>query len=348
MSTMVKQDITDRQEKILYSIIDSYLETAEPVGSRTLNKKYDLGVSPATIRNEMSDLEDLSLIMKAHSSSGRIPTDLAYRRYVDDLMNRINAKLDSTENQSLSTINYNQFIDADKIIVESARILSALTNYTCITMLRTSSNVHIEHIELLPINTNNYVMVMVYSTGSVGNHIIHSSVRHKEEDIKKINFHLRSLITKKEIDTLELHKGELLRKLKDYPYIRESILKVLQEEVKSFRELEFHTEGLTNIFDYPEYSDLNLIRQFIEFVENKKNIMDLFQEEDDYFYVKIGNENSVKILKDNTIIVSSYLLNERIKGKIALIAPKRMNYPKVIEAVMTISWKINHMINNRN
>ncbi len=346
--SLINQDLTDRQERILYSIIDSYLETAEPVGSRTLNKKYDLGVSPATIRNEMSDLEDLRLIMKAHSSSGRIPTDAAYRRYVDDLMNKINAKLDATENQSLSTTNYNQFIDADKIIVEAARILSSLTNYTCITMLRTSSDVHVEHIELLPINYNNFVMVVVYSTGDVGNHIIHSNSLLQDEDIRKINFHLRSLITKKEINEMDEYKNELVRKLNDYPFIRDSIIGVIEEEFNSFRELNFHTEGLTNIFDYPEYSDMNRLKEFIEFVENKENIMKLFLEEEDYFYVKIGKENFIDILKDNTVIVSSFLLNQRIKGKIALIAPKRMNYPKVIEVVMTISWKINHMINNRN
>lgn len=345
---LVKQDITDRQEKILYSIIDSYLDTAEPVGSRTLNKRYDLGVSPATIRNEMSDLEDLSLIMKAHSSSGRIPTDSAYRRYVDDLMNKINAKLDATENQSLSAINYNQFIDADKIIVEAARILSSLTNYTCITMIKMSSDVHVEHIELLPINHNNFVVVVVYSTGDVGNHIIHCRNILQEEDVKKINFHLRSLITKREINEIKTYKNELIRKLADYPFLIDSIIKVIEEEFNSFKELDFHTQGLTNIFDYPEYSDIKQLREFIEFTENKQNIMKLFQEEDAYFYVKIGKENSIDILKDNTVIVSTYLLNQRVKGKIALIAPKRMNYPKVIEAVMTISWKINHMINNRN
>lgn len=346
---MIKEDLTQRQEKILYSIIDSFVETAEPIGSRTLNKKYDFGVSPATIRNEMSDLEDLKLITKAHTSSGRIPTDLAYRRYVDEIMNKVNAKLDSNDNKSLQIIDYNKFINADKIILEAARISSSLTNYTCITMLKKSLDIQIKHIELLPLNEKNLVMVIVYNSGDVGNHIIRTKFLLKDEEIKKINFHLNIILKSKGVHQLKDLETEINEKMSIYPGVAESLKGILSAEVDSFRELEFHTEGLTNIFDYPEYFDINRIREFIEFTENKKNILNLFLEElDDYLYVKIGDENKISILKDNTIIVSTYLLNQRVKGKIALIAPKRMDYPKVIEAVMTISWKINHMINNRN
>ena len=345
---MKDQVLSDRQKKILYAIVDNHVSTAEPVGSRTLYKKYDLGVSPATIRNDMSDLEDMQFIHKAHSSSGRLPTDIAYRRFVDELIESMNNKLMNHSSKSLTMINYNRLIDTDKVIVEAARVLSSLTNYSCITMIRKSSETTIKQIELMPINRYNLVMVVVYSTGDVGNRIIQNNIELSEEDIRKVNFHMNSVLRNKKINEIQDFENELVNRLKEYSHICNEILFAFFDEMNNFRDLEFHKEGLSNIFNYPEYSSIDKIKEFLLFTDQKENLINLFEEDDNnYFYVKIGEENKSKILADNSVIVSTYLLNEKIRGKIALIAPKRMDYPKIIEAVMTISWKINHMINSR-
>lgn len=341
-------NLSERKEKILYAIIDSYLKLAEPSGSRIISKKYDIGVSPATIRNEMSDLEDMGLLLKSHISSGRIPSNLAYRYYVNNILHSYKRNMvNKNNNNSIEVINKNRYLNFEKIIKSSANVLSSLTDYLVISMLIKPIDALISHVELIPLDNNDYVLLTVYDSGDVNNSVINFDVNIKSEDLQKINFILNLILVGKNIQELDGTRKVLYERLSEYESIRGLIDYILENEIKKYNRYEISYDGISKIFDFPEYNNLEYAKKFIKFIENKHNIVKLLsRDNDDYIQVYIGNENNEALLKDSTLIVSNYYLDNNSSGKIAIIGPTRMEYDKTLQAMINLSWKINNLANN--
>ncbi|MDI6601692.1 MAG: heat-inducible transcriptional repressor HrcA [Thermoanaerobacteraceae bacterium] len=334
--------LTGRKRKILEAIIGDYITTAEPVGSRTLAKNYNLGISPATIRNEMADLEEMGYLEQPHTSAGRIPSDKGYRVYVDEILMNRHAVRSGGEFFYLKGLNSGGI---EKLLKEALKIISDLTEYTSIALTPHAAESTIKQLELLQFNENSVVVVLVTDSGTIKNTII------------KLN----SVISSKEIDILNLHLNRML-KGHSVEEINENIIKELKDSINlpvdikwlvcviknllvSETGTEVLVEGTTNFFKFPEYRDIDRVKTILSFIEDTRMILNLlmpFTNND--ISITIGSENTFEEVKDCSIITVTYNIKGKNAGTISIIGPKRMNYERVITIMDDVGARLNRIL----
>ena len=328
--------LDDRKLKILYAIIDSYISTSEPIGSRTISKQYDMGVSSATVRNEMSDLEELGFLNKAYSSSGRIPSDKAYRHYVNYLLS---SHFDEISKNTYGVDILSRHIkEKSKIFKESAKIISEVTECITATMITDYMDCSVKSIDVIKISGNSYVLVFVFDNGKVINTVFNSKTELSDELLQDLIFYLKKYLINVKVtdlnDRLEYLKLTFVSKI---PFITD-ITNLIGNEISKTEKSNIELEGISNIFNFPEYRDLNKAKELIHFLENKNELEDLFLSYNgDEIYVSIGRENNKDFLNENTIVATSYDLGNGSKGKIAVIGPTRMDYEKIISTLISLN-----------
>ena len=328
--------LDDRKLKILYAIIDSYISTSEPIGSRTISKQYDMGVSSATVRNEMSDLEELGFLNKAYSSSGRIPSDKAYRHYVNYLLS---SHFDEISKNTYGVDILSRHIkEKSKIFKESAKIISEVTECITATMITDYMDCSVKSIDVIKISGNSYVLVFVFDNGKVINTVFNSKTELSDELLQDLIFYLKKYLINVKVtdlnDRLEYLKLTFVSKV---PFITD-ITNLIGNEISKTEKSNIELEGISNIFNFPEYRDLNKAKELIHFLENKNELEDLFLSYNgDEIYVSIGRENNKDFLNENTIVATSYDLGDGSKGKIAVIGPTRMDYEKIISTLISLN-----------
>lgn len=328
--------LDDRKLKILYAIIDSYISTSEPIGSRTISKQYDMGVSSATVRNEMSDLEELGFLNKAYSSSGRIPSDKAYRHYVNYLLS---SHFDEISKNTYGVDILSRHIkEKSKIFKESAKIISEVTECITATMITDYMDCSVKSIDVIKISGNSYVLVFVFDNGKVINTVFDSKTELSDELLQDLIFYLKKYLINIKVtdlnDRLEYLKLTFVSKI---PFITD-ITNLIGNEISKTEKSSIELEGISNIFNFPEYRDLNKAKELIHFLENKNELEDLFLSYNgDEIYVSIGRENNKDFLNENTIVATSYDLGDGSKGKIAVIGPTRMDYEKIISTLISLN-----------
>ncbi len=337
--------LDERKTKILYAIIKTYLETGEPVGSRTISKYADLNLSSATIRNEMSDLEEMGYILQPHTSAGRIPSDKGYRFYVDQLME--DKEREFTEMKELMIRKQDKM---DHVLKQVARVLANNTNYA--TMI-TSPQFHrtkLKFIQLSIISEQQMLAVVVTEGNVVKNKMIHMEHKLDNETLLKLNILLNTSLNGLAMEQINL--GTIAR-LKEQAGIHSEVVNsVLDAVAEAIRvdeeELEIYTSGATNIFKYPELSDSERASELISAFEEKKQLANLVtetmnSEENTGIQVYIGNESPVKTMKDCSVVTATYDLGEGMKGTIGIIGPKRMDYEKVVSALKTLTTQLDNI-----
>ena len=328
--------LDDRKLKILYAIIDSYISTSEPIGSRTISKQYDMGVSSATVRNEMSDLGELGFLNKAYSSSGRIPSDKAYRHYVNYLLS---SHFDEISKNTYGVDILSRHIkEKSKIFKESAKIISEVTECITATMITDYMDCSVKSIDVIKISGNSYVLVFVFDNGKVINTVFNSKTELSDELLQDLIFYLKKYLINVKVtdlnDRLEYLKLTFVSKI---PFITD-ITNLIGNEISKTEKSNIELEGISNIFNFPEYRDLNKAKELIHFLENKNELEDLFLSYNgDEIYVSIGRENNKDFLNENTIVATSYDLGDGSKGKIAVIGPTRMDYEKIISTLISLN-----------
>lgn len=337
--------LDERKTKILYAIIKTYLETGEPVGSRTISKYADLNLSSATIRNEMSDLEEMGYILQPHTSAGRIPSDKGYRFYVDQLME--DKEREFTEMKELMIRKQDKM---DHVLKQVARVLANNMNYA--TMI-TSPQFHrtkLKFIQLSIISEQQMLAVVVTEGNVVKNKMIHMEHKLDNETLLKLNILLNTSLNGLAMEQINL--GTIAR-LKEQAGIHSEVVNsVLDAVAEAIRvdeeELEIYTSGATNIFKYPELSDSERASELISAFEEKKQLANLVtetmnSEENTGIQVYIGNESPVKTMKDCSVVTATYDLGEGMKGTIGIIGPKRMDYEKVVSALKTLTTQLDNI-----
>ena len=337
--------LDDRKTKILYAIIKTYLETGEPVGSRTISKYADLNLSSATIRNEMSDLEEMGYILQPHTSAGRIPSDKGYRFYVDQMME--DKEREVTEMKELMIQKQDKM---DQILKQMAKVLANNTNYA--TMI-TSPQYHrtkLKFIQLSVINEKQMLAVVVTEGNVVKNKIIHMEHQLDNETVLKLNILLNTSLNGLTMEQINLGT---IAKLKEQAGIHSevvnSVLDAVAEAIQMDDEdLEIYTSGATNIFRYPELSDSARASELISAFEEKKQLANLVAEtmnsdENTQIQVYIGNELPVQTMKDCSVVRATYELGGGMKGTIGIIGPKRMDYDKVVSVLKTLTTQLDMM-----
>lgn len=338
--------IDERKIKILQAIINDYIMTGEPVGSRTIAKRYDLGVGSATIRNEMADLEEMGYLEQPHTSAGRIPSNKGYRLYVDKLME---AEM-LTREEELKIKEYiinSAMYEVDKIVKQACSLLSELTNLTTVMQSPSVKSSYIKSIQLLAIDSYNLISVIVTDSGIIKNHRIKLKNMPMPETVQRINEVLNLRLRNLTIEEINLEViNNLKTELNGFEELFNGILPALYETLKESNNTEVFVEGATNIFNYPEYNNIEKAKEMLSLINDKENLIDLIEPGNE-ITIKIGEENYFPEAKDCSIISAEYSLDGRPIGKIGLIGPKRINYSKVIAIMNQVMKELNKSLTNQ-
>lgn len=336
-------EMDERKIRILQAIINDYINTAEPVGSRTIAKKYSLGISSATIRNEMSDLEDMGYIEHLHASSGRKPSNKGYRLYVDKLMHK--TELSKEEELVIKAQLINSALsEVDKIVRQASQLLSELTKLTCIVQAPSFEKSHVKSIQLMYIEAGRVLSVIITDSGLIKNDIINVKKNISTEDLAKITLLLNRRLNNLTIEDINLVVINNIKKdLYGHDDIFNAIIPALYDSLSEEDSEEVYMEGASNIFDYPEFKDIDKAREFITLLYDKSMIKSILKDESD-MAVSIGDENLITGIKDCSIITSVYKLGNKPLGSIAIIGPTRMQYSKVITLLTKVANEINEAI----
>lgn len=338
-------DLNDRKFKILEAIITDYIQTAEPIGSRTIAKKYDLGVSSATIRNDMSDLEELGLIVQPHTSAGRIPSDRGYRLYVDKMMHSHEISQEAAD--MLHKVVESNIGQIDYLMQQTAKALAALTNYTIVVTEPKSPKLAIKHVQLVPIDESSVVAVIVTENKAVKNQVIRVQTAPDIETLNLISDSLNKAIRNFGLQDMESVAAEMLR---TYPENRELVTKLLKAILTAVRQndnVHCYTSGVDNILAFPEFSDVEKAKGVFRALEKKDMLITLFDrdgERNGDVHILIGGENNMKELQDCSVVRADYNYGKDSYGSIGVIGPTRMNYSQTVSVLNAIIKNLDNVI----
>ena len=325
--------LEDRKKKVLEAIILDYIATAEPVGSRTITKKYALGVSPATIRNEMADLEDMGLIEQPHTSAGRIPSQFGYRYYVDYLMEKENL---TNEIKTYIRKSLRDEIKAKEDLVQGAvRLLSQISKHTAVLILSTYSQSVLTHIQLLPVGDYRLVLILVLDNGHVEHQVIELEKPLSEGEINELSDMLRQAVCGLTVEQWrKLSLNSVRSQWEGQIHLLKDILDIIEDTLTVEYERKLYLSGTLNIMNQPEFRDVDKVRQVLSLLEEQRIMEDLMMKMDDGesrpISIKIGTENEYENLSACSLVTATYHINGKIMGRIGLLGPTRMDYSRNI------------------
>ena len=338
----VQSELNERKIRILDAIIRNYLETGEPVGSRTISKYTDLKLSSATIRNEMSDLEDLGYIEQPHTSAGRIPTDKGYRFYVDHLIREKDREVAEMKEFVLQKTE-----KMEQVLKNVARMLASDTNYATLVSAPAYHTNKIKFIQLSQLSADQLLAVVVMESNMVKNQIISVGEPLDNETLLKMNLMLNTALNGKALHEINLGMiAKLKEEAGEHSSIVSDVIDTLGQALSEDEDMEIFTSGATNILKYPELTDSESITNFFSAFEEKEELKNLVQEslsKDDPetgIQVYIGNESPIHRMKDCSVVTATYDLGEGIKGTIGIVGPKRMDYEKVMQSIRSLKSQL--------
>ena len=342
-------ELDARKEKILKAIIQTYLETGEPVGSRTISKYSDLKLSSATIRNEMSDLEEMGYIIQPHTSAGRIPSDKGYRFYVDQIIREKETEVNEMQELMIQRVDR-----VELLLKHMAQILAANTNYATMISGPTSNLTKLKFIQLSRVEEKKLLIVVVVEGNIIRNSFVDLEEDVSAEDMLNLNILLNNSLNGLTIQEINLG---MISKLKEQAGIHKQVIELVLNEVSEAiqaqdADLQIYTSGATNIFKYPELSDTQKASQLLSTLEQKELLKGLFDDKqlpavsDSQIQVYIGDETPIQSMKDCSVVTANYVLGDGLRGTIGIIGPKRMDYEKVVGTLRTLVTQLNDTFND--
>ena len=296
-------ELSERKLRILQAIIGDFISTAEPVGSRALSKKYNLGISPATIRNEMADLEEMGFLTHPHTSAGRVPSEKAYRLYVDDIMKK--SEIPEEQKEIIAEGLVKNFQALEKTIQQAAKILSNITNLTAFAITPDTQEDVLKTVNLLPVDD--------YRGKTVDQALKMDIISSFESDV------------------------EVMSKL------AENIMPNFLKTLKDMLNVNIYMDGLTNIFSIPEYSDISKAKSFMEVVQKKDKLLKTIADRENGTIITIGTENNYDELKDYSLITATYHVDGKYVGKLGVIGPTRMKYDEITSVIEYLTNNISNL-----
>ncbi len=339
--------LDDRKLKILQAIIDDYIYSAEPVGSRTIAKKHELGLSSATIRNEMADLEEMGLLEQPYTSAGRVPSDKGYRLYVDQLM-KINELTESEIEKIRDDMNI-RINELSQLIRNASAVMSRFTKYTSIAVTPHMKQSVLKAVQVVPIEPGKALVIIVTDSNIVRNNLIRIPESVTPDFLIQISNMLNEQLKG---FTLEMLKSDILNekfeKLTALPYgLIKPLLDGIEDLIKTIDKPEVYLEGATNILNFPEFKEVDKAKEFLNILDEKKLVSDLLinnTNKNNEIIIHIGNENDMEGIKDCSLVTASYSVGNHVIGTIGIIGPTRMEYSKVVSSMNYIRNKINQEI----
>ena len=339
----MKKELSERKRRILQFIIQEYILTAEPIGSRTISKKNGLDVSAATIRNEMSDLEDLGLLIQPYTSAGRIPSGDAYKIYVSE-MNSPDT-LSEKEKQIIEKRLQANVDEVEDLLNESLRIISRLTGYTSIGVTGIEEKVKIRSVSLVSIEPKSVVAVLISEKGDTKSDVLHLNREVDKENLALISELINERLTGKYYSDIDEGIFQYIKgRINEYGEVLDDLLKFLKDNSEKNKKATLILSGAANMLNHPEFNNVDKAKTILEFMGEKENLKDLFSEkgiEKNNINIVIGNNTSDGILHDCSVITADYEV-----GKVGIIGPTRMNYGRVLAVMNFITQKINNILND--
>ncbi|MBS4871799.1 MAG: heat-inducible transcription repressor HrcA [Peptoniphilus sp. oral taxon 375] len=335
----------ERKIRILNAIIHSYLEIPIPVGSRKISKEYDLGVSSATIRNEMSDLEDLGYLNKPHTSAGRIPSDKAYRFFVEEWKDQKRAiALD----QKLYIVDLlkKAMYSTEELLSQTAKLLNEITRFPAFVLAPSRQDRILKQIELLPIHDKFLLVILVGDQGIVEKNVLRLPNKISEEDLKSLKYSLNKNLCGVDFSSFDSVHIQLTGDMVEYKGLITAIVDLAIHLTEKVEKVDVYSQGLTSILDLEEFQDFSKARDVIRFMEDPRNIVEIFPKDTDLgdVHVIIGSENKEEVLHENSLVTGTYAIDSNRIGQIGVIGPVRMDYPWIIDIVGTVAKNLSKSI----
>ena len=337
-------ELDERKKKILQAVIRNYLETGEPVGSRTISKYTDLNLSSATIRNEMADLEEMGYILQPHTSAGRIPSDKGYRLYVDTMM----------EEKEREVVEMNEMLlerqdKMETLLKQVARVLAQNTQYATMISAPQVKRNKLKFIQLSRVDANQILAVIVIEGNVIKNSILSVNEELSEETLLKLNILLNTHLNGLSIDEINLGMISVMKQQAGiHSDIVSEVIDAVAEGIRAEEDLEIYTSGTNNIFRYPELADQQKASELINTFEEKQLLGELLQDTQNEegstgIQVYIGAETPVQSMRDCSVVTATYELGDGMKGTIGIVGPKRMDYDKVVGTLRTIQTQLDEL-----
>jgi len=329
--------IDDRKNKVLQAIIEDYVATAEPVGSRTIARKYNLGVSPATIRNEMSDLEELGYLEQPHTSAGRIPSDRGYRYYVDCLMPE--RPIAPEEQERIRTTFRRKIREFDTLVRETVRLLSETTHLTAVISGPQFEKAVFKEIRIVPLSEDRALFIYITDSGLVENQVVELPLEVTMLELQQVAELLNEHLRGQRVETLSRTALQSLqRELSRYGTLLEQALYFLEEKLEPGERHRLYFGGTSNMLDQPEFRDVGKLRSVLSFLEQEEAVASVLGLDrlTEGIEIQIGEEIRVRDLAECSVVTATYRVGDRVIGKLGVIGPKRMEYPKVVSILNAV------------
>ncbi|MBE5873754.1 MAG: heat-inducible transcription repressor HrcA [Lachnospiraceae bacterium] len=336
--------LDERKTKILQAVIRNYLETGEPVGSRTISKYTDLNLSSATIRNEMADLEEMGYILQPHTSAGRIPSDKGYRFYVDAMMAEKEREVVEMKEMLLERQD-----KMEMLLKQVAKVVAQNTQYAAMISAPQTRGNKVKFIQLSRVDAGQILAVIVVEGNVIKNNILSVTEELSDETLLKLNILFNTHLNGLSIGEISLGMISAMKQQAGiHSDIVSEVIDAVAEAIKAEEDLEIYTSGTNNIFKYPELADHSRASELINTFEEKQLLGSLVQhaltnEESTGIQVYIGDETPVQSMKDCSVVTATYELAEGMRGTIGIIGPKRMDYDKVVGTLRTLQNQLDEL-----
>ncbi|MCF0229184.1 MAG: heat-inducible transcription repressor HrcA [Parasporobacterium sp.] len=354
-------ELDARKKKILQAVIKNYLETGEPVGSRTISKYTDLELSAATIRNEMADLEEMGYIFQPHTSAGRIPTDAGYRLYVDDMLQTRAEQMNSRQEEPLRHAENTagpdrmeeRFERIETVLKDVVKMLAVNTNYTSVVSMPQANRNRLKFLQLTLLDSKKLLCTIVLEGNIVKNEMISIKDEIDQQTLLKLNLLMNSTLNGLTLKEINFDMAARMAEQADkHGELVSDILSHIVATIGSADGIEIFTSGAKNIFRYPELADSMRAGEIISTLEEKELLTELMTEDhgDDSdkttgIQVYIGKETPVNSMKDCSVITATYEFEKGVYGKVGIIGPKRMDYEKVVAALSNVTDSLDKKFN---
>ncbi len=341
-------ELNDRKRLILKAIIEAHVKEGEPVGSKYLTQNKQISLSSATIRNEMSELEELGYLEQPHTSAGRVPSEYGYRFYVNSLMQKY--RMSQNELARMNSLVKSRLAEVDKLLDAATALAAALTNYTSIAITPSKSGSAVKTFKLVYIDENLLMLIMLFPDGSVKTSQIRAEMSLDPATLSKLEFILNATVAGRTADeisiplVLEMERGAGEAESLVGPIVK-NICEVLSEGCDG----DIKLSGVNHLLEYPEYADAHKFKELLGVLEEKRDVLRMISDvegDEDRAHVIIGSENSVEEMKDSALVLRKIRSGGKVIGAIAILGPRRMDYSKVVSTVEYIAQNIIELLGN--
>ena len=341
-----KNELSERKKLILKAIIDTHINMGEPVGSKYLTRYEQLAFSSATIRNEMAELEEMGYLEQPHTSAGRIPSQLGYRFYVDQLMQQY--RMTSAELGELDKLMKLKAAELDRVLDKATKLMSTLTNYTGVALKRSQRQPTIARFDVMYLSSRSVILVMLADTGAVKTRQLRFGFDVSRETAEKLAAILNEYVAGREMDKITLPVMlEMQSKLGGAELIS-PIVKAVWDTVNEPDDSELMFDGVNNLLSYPEYSNIDAVRDVLGMFDEKDELLDVMSKDagSDKMNIYIGSESPVEVMNNSSLIFRTVKSGDQVVGAIGVIGPRRMDYSKVVTLVDYMSKNISKLMDS--